>query len=311
LGQPKSIAALLARPGLLLIVSDFDGTLAEGSRDPGATRIVPLARVALRRLAGLAHRRPDRLAVAVLTGRTVADVAARVRVGGIRYLGDHGLQAGGYPRGARPERVIATVQPGYEASIAPADQLARRVPELLGNPPWLFVERKGPSVAFHVRQAEDRAAARAAVETAIATIDRELPVHELAHYRGRLVVDLRPRSAGGKAEAFARLVEELRPATIVAFGDDSSDADAFAVLRALRASGRIDGLAVAVTGPHGMPDDVRAAADVVLETPFEAARLLALTARGLKAEALAERVDRASEGPRNGASGPNDRGRGI
>ena len=32
------------RPGRLLVVSDFDGTLAEGSRDPGAAAIVPLAR---------------------------------------------------------------------------------------------------------------------------------------------------------------------------------------------------------------------------------------------------------------------------
>lgn len=297
----------------MVVVSDFDGTLAEGSRDPGATRIVPLARVALRRLAGVAEQRPERLAVAVLTGRTVADVAGRVRVGGIRYLGDHGLQAGGYPRGARPEQVSATVQPGYEASIAPAERLARRVPELLNHPGWLFVERKGPSVAFHVRQAEDRAAARAAVETAIASADRELPDHDLTHYRGRLVVDLRPRSAGGKAEAFERLVDELRPATIIAFGDDSSDADAFAVLRALRANGRLDGLAVAVTGPHGMPDDVRAAADVVLGTPFEAARWLASIARGLKAEPHVEPVDPTpSEGAQMEAlARSDDRGTGI
>lgn len=281
-GTSEGLARLLARPGLLLVVSDFDGTLAEGSRDPGATRIVPLARVALRRLAGVAIRRPERLAVVVLTGRTVADVAARVRVGGIRYLGDHGLQTGAYPRGARPERLTTTVQPGYEASIEPAEQLARRVPELLDHPAWLFVERKGPSVAFHVRQADDRAAARAAVETAIGRVDRELPDHDLEHYRGRLVVDLRPRAAGGKAEAFERLVAELRPATIIALGDDSSDADAFAILRALRTKGRIDGLAVAVTGPHGMPDDVRAAADVALGTPFEAARWLASIARSLR-----------------------------
>ena len=42
---------------------------------------------------------PDRVVVAVLTGRTVADVAARVRVGGIDYLGDHGLQLGFLRRG--------------------------------------------------------------------------------------------------------------------------------------------------------------------------------------------------------------------
>ena len=34
-----------------------------------------------------------------------------------------------------------------------------------------------------------------------------------------------------------------------------------------------------MTGPHGMPDEVRAAADVVLDTPLEAARALSALAR--------------------------------
>ena len=281
------LARLIDNPGRLLVLSDFDGTLAEGSRDPGATQIVPLARVALRALAGIAAKRPERVAVAVLTGRTAADAAARIRVGGIRYLGDHGLQTGTYPRGGRAERIATTFAAGHERSVEPAEQLARRVPELLGRPQWLFVERKGPSVAFHVRQAEDRVAARAAVEGAIATLDRELAGHDLAHYRGRLVVDLRPRTAGGKREALERLLAELRPASVVAFGDDSSDADAFAVLRAARSAGELDALAVGVTGPHGMPDDVRATADVTLATPHDAARLLAHIARTLEAETAA------------------------
>jgi trehalose-phosphatase len=290
------LTALVSRPGRLLVVSDFDGTLAEGSRDPAATRIVPLARVALRRLAGLAAGQPERLAVAVLTGRTVADAAARVRVGGIHYLGDHGLQTGSFPRRGRPERPTVAIQPGHEAAVEPAERLATRVPELLGRPSWLFVERKGPSVAFHVRQAEDRAAARAAVEAAIATVDRELPEHDLAHYRGRLVVDLRPRAAGGKRETMERLLAELEPSTVICFGDDSSDADAFRVLRAAREAGRIDGLAIGVVGPHGMPDDVRAAADLVLETPFLAARMLASIARLVERERAASGLERTTRG---------------
>ena len=279
-----AIARLAARPGRLLVVADFDGTLAEGSRDPAAAVIVPLARRALRRLARIAQVRPDRLAVAILTGRTATDVAARVRVGGITYLGDHGLQSGTFARGGDPARLRTTFRDGHEASHRPAAMLATRVPEVLGRPAWLFVERKGPSVAFHVRQAEDRGAARAAVEAAIETVDRELPPHDLTHYRGRLVVDLRPRTAGGKREAFEALLAERRPAAVVAFGDDISDADGFAILRETRRSGAIDGLAVAVTGPHGMPDEVRAAADIVLETPFLAARALAAIASVLERE---------------------------
>jgi trehalose-phosphatase len=285
--EAAMLARIVGRPGRLLIVSDFDGTLAEGSRDPGATAIVPLARVALRRLAGIAATRPNRLTVALLTGRTAADVAVRVRVGGIHYLGDHGLQVGSYPRGGRAERLTTTIQSGYEASVAPAERLASRVPDLLGRPAWLFVERKGPSVAFHVRQAEDRPAARAAVEAAIETVNRDLPEHDLAHYRGRLVVDLRPRSAGGKREALERLLVELRPSAVIAFGDDSSDADAFVALRAARVRGELIGMAIGVTGPHGMPDDVRAATDLVLEMPNEAARWLISIARALQRETAA------------------------
>ena len=279
-----AIAALAGRPGRLLIVADFDGTLAQGSRDPGAATIVPLARRALRKLARVAETRPERVAIAILTGRTSADVAARVRVGGITYLGDHGLQSGTYPRHGRPSRIVTTFRGGHEGSLEPAEILAARVPAVLGRPSWLFVERKGPSVAFHVRQADDRAAARAAVEAAIEQVDRELPPHELGHYRGRLVVDLRPRSAGGKREAFEELLARERPATVVAFGDDVSDADGFAVLRAARVAGTSGGLAVGVTGPHGMPDEVRAAADAVLDTPFDAARALSALASRLERE---------------------------
>jgi trehalose-phosphatase len=289
------VGRLASRPGRLLVVADFDGTLAVGSRDPGAAVIVPLARRALRRLATLAEARPERLAVAILTGRTAADVAGRVRVGGITYLGDHGLQTGTLRRGQRPGSIATTFRAGYEASHGPAEMLATRVPEVLGRPAWLFVERKGPSVAFHVRQADDRVAARTTVEAAIEAVGRELPPNELAHYRGRLVVDLRPRTAGGKREAFERLLAELRPATVVAFGDDLSDADGFAVLRAARDDGRIAaGLAVAVTGPHGMPDEVRAAADLVLASPQLAARALSAIATTLEREG--SRVQNARDG---------------
>ncbi len=276
------IAGLAGRPGRLLVVADFDGTLAVGSRDPRAAVIVPLAQRALRRLARIADSRPEHLTIAILTGRTVADVAARVRVGGITYLGDHGLQSGTYPRGGRANGIVTTVRTGHAASVDTAAALATRVPELLGRPAWLFVERKGPSVAFHVRQAPDPATARAQVQAAIETIDRDLPPHDLVHYRGRLVVDLRPRTAGGKREALELLLTELRPATVVAFGDDVSDADAFVALRAARAAGRTGGLAVAVTGPHGMPDEVRSAADVHLGSPREAARALSALATAME-----------------------------
>lgn len=269
-----------ARPPLL-VIADFDGTLAVGSRDPAAATIEPLAQRGLRALARIAVDRPGRVRVAILTGRLVADVAARVRVGGIEYLGDHGLEHGTLPRGARAERLRVTTDPAFDAHRDPAEALAAGVAAELGHPTWLFVERKGPSVAFHVRQANDVLAARAAVVAAITTVEVRLGVdHGLAHYRGRSVVDLRPRDAGGKREAVERLIARHRPGGIVAFGDELSDVDAFEAVHASR-PGSV-GITVAVHGAsRPAPTELLDCADLRVAGPREVGRLLNRLAGGL------------------------------
>ena len=283
-----ALDALVAARPPLLVIADFDGTLAIGSRDPALARIEPLAQRALRRLAGIAAERPDRLHIAVLTGRVVADVAARVRVGGVEYLGDHGLEHGRLPRGARAERLVVTTDPAYDVHRDPAEILAAGVAAELGDPPWLFVERKGPSVAFHVRQADDVAVARSAVVAAIATTERQLGlVHGLAHYRGRSVVDLRPRDAGGKREAVERLVVDHRPGAVIALGDEMSDIDAFEAVIAARAAhtGSVAvGLTVAVHGASRQaPSELLSLADLRLAGAHDVGRLLSGLARRLAA----------------------------
>jgi trehalose 6-phosphate phosphatase len=278
----SALAALVAARPPLLVVIDFDGTLAVGSRDPAVARIEPLAQRALRRLGGVATTRPDRLNLAVLTGRVVADVAARVRVGGVEYLGDHGLEHGRLPRGGRAERLVVATDPAYDVHRDPAEILAAGVAAELGSPRWLFVERKGPSVAFHVRQADDVPAARAAVVGAIGAVERRLGlVHGLAHYRGRSVVDLRPRDAGGKREAVERLVERHRPGAVAVLGDEMSDVDAFEAVIAARRAGPV-GVTIAVDGVgRPAPAELLAVADLRLAGAREVGRWLSALARRL------------------------------
>jgi trehalose-phosphatase len=289
ISSPAEVAtaldALAAGGGPLLVVADFDGTLAVGARDPAVAVIEPSAQRGLRALARVAADRPDRVHVAVLTGRLVTDVATRVRVGGVEYLGDHGLEHGTLARGGRAEHLRVVTDPAFDPQRHPAAILARGVSAELGGPPWLFVERKGPSVAFHVRQAEDILAARAAVVAAIATVEaREgLLDHGLAHYRGRSVVDLRPAGAGGKREAVGRLLERHRPAAIVVLGDELSDVDAFqAVIAARTAGASLTGVTVAVHGAtNAAPDELLRHADLCLGSAREVGRLLLALARRL------------------------------
>ncbi len=214
----------------------------------------------------------------------MADVAARVRVGGIEYLGDHGLQHGRLPRGGHPERIRVTTEPGFEMHADPAERLATGVADELGHPGWLFVERKGPSVAFHVRQADDVPAARAAVVAAIAAVEARdgMDDHGLEHYRGRSVVDLRPRAAGGKREAVERLLARERPGAVVVLGDELSDVDAFEAVRDARGA-RVIGCTVAVHGSdRPAPAELSAVADLHVDSARAVARFLAGLARELE-----------------------------
>lgn len=266
-----ALGHLARRP--LLVVSDFDGTLSRIVDDPWGAAILPLGRRALRTLAGLPG-----VHVAVLSGRSAADVAARVRVGGVTYLGNHGMERGFVPRGGRPERLRPHIDQAAETAVHAAEMLADRVPEIVRQQ-WLVVERKPPAVAFHYRTAPDLEAAARLVRDAVDELD---PEAMLERFAGRRVLELRPPGAVAKGEAFAALFAELRPRAVFLLGDDVSDAQAFHAFRELRQGGVTDGLAVAVQARAEVPPGVAEAADIVLGSPTEATRFLAAVARRLR-----------------------------
>ena len=279
MSAPVSVRAAVAvaaqhlqrRP--LLIVSDFDGTLSRIVDDPWGAQILPLGRRALRALAGL----PD-VHVVVLSGRSAPDVAARVRVGGVTYLGNHGMERGFVRRRGRPDRLRTTGDEASHEAIHMAERLAEELPRVVAEP-WLIVERKPPAVAFHFRTAPDLPSASSRVRAAVNALD---PQGVLERFAGRRVLELRPYGAVAKGEALTTLVEELRPKSVFMLGDDISDAMAFRALRELRARAVTDGVAVAIQARAEVPAEVLAAADIVLASPVEATRFLSAIYRELR-----------------------------
>jgi trehalose-phosphatase len=276
------LAARISAPaGRILVVTDFDGTIAEIRLEPMAATIEPAARRGLRRLARIAADRPDRLALAVLTGRAVADVAGRVGIGGVHYLGNHGIERGWLARHGRPAG-LRSDGPSDDPASASA-RLGRSVAAALGQPDWLFVEVKGGSVAFHYRQAPVAATAFSQLDAAVSSA-LESDALELERFDGRLIVELRPIGAGGKGAAVTRLLAELKPASVLAMGDDRSDAEVFDVLRVERSAGRRAALNVGVHDRHATPAEVVASADVMFREPRDAGRLLNALAVRLESE---------------------------
>ena len=262
-------AELLALPRVL-IVSDFDGTLSGLVLDPWGASMVPSARRALRRLAAAPG-----LEVVLLSGRRVSDLAARARVGGVTYLGDHGVERAAAPRGFRPASLSVQVAPADEEAARLVAALTAEVPRAVPEP-WLVVERKSAAVTFHYRTAPDPDAARRRVREAADAVD---PAAVLVRHQGRRALELRASDASDKGRAMARLLSESSPDAALMLGDDGHDALAFDALAQARREGRIAGLAVAVAGHPEVTAVVSGHADLVLGSPAEAARLLTGLAR--------------------------------
>ena len=255
--------------GRLLLASDFDGTLARFGLDPWAASIIPTAQRALRRLAS----RSD-VHVAIISGRSVPDLAKRARVGGASYHGDHGAEWATAPRGVRVAALRVEREAVDPLTVAMAERLKTEVPRLVAEP-WLVLEDKGPALTFHFRAAPDHATARERVIAAVDAVDRERLLWRVGGQRAH---ELRPVGATTKAVTLSRLIQAHQPATTLMLGDDRHDADAFDALREARDSGRTRGLAIAVAGHADVTAAVAPHADLVVRGPTETARLLRLLA---------------------------------
>ena len=190
------------RPPPLLVVADFDGTLASPSRDPAAARIEPGAQRALRRLAGIAARRPiarprrdpdrpDRAGRRVPGARRRHRVPRRPRA----PVGD-----------PRPRRASRVDRRGRRAGLRRSRHPGRGA----GAPasPTSWGARRGCSSSARGRRSRSTSARpttcrppgpRSWPPSRRSRRARTSATMAWRPYRGRSVVDLRPRGRGRQA----------------------------------------------------------------------------------------------------------------
>lgn len=238
----------LTRPAVFF---DFDGTLSDIVEDPDAAR--PVAG-AVDALAALAASCP----VAVLSGRDLADVRARVGLAGIWYAGSHGFELTG-PDGAHHQNDAAAdalpVLAGAAASLR----------ERLESIPGVVVEHKRFAVAVHYRNAaRDRVGD---VTAAVRDAGRQL---RLRVTTGREVIELRPEIDWDKGRTLHWILDRLGtgPVTPLYLGDDITDEDAFDAVADLSGAG--------IIVRHSDDGDRATAARFALDGP---ARVAEFTAR--------------------------------
>ncbi len=208
---PPPLAELVAQHPIALFL-DFDGTLVDIAETPNGIYVpVDLAR----RLETMRDRLGGRLAL--VTGRSLADIANHLGKIDVMTVGSHGAEFG---------------EAGGQ-SVALSESTQAALTTFSAQWPSLLVETKPHGMAIHYRREPD------AAQAVLSLMDDIAEREGLSVKRGKMVVEIGPAGTD-KGQAVARLMR-LTPyagAVPLFIGDDITDEDGFA--------------AVAATGGHGI-----------------------------------------------------------
>lgn len=199
-----------ARLPVLLVATDYDGTLAEIVSDPSQARPHREGLVALRALASLPQTH-----VAVISGRALKDLASLIGTpDDVHLIGSHGSEFDlAFESGLSPE------------AIELRDEILIELREIAGRVQGLSIEEKPASVAFHYRNAPETAVAE------VLSAVREGPASRTGVFTrdGKKVVELTVVPTH-KGRALERLRHHVGASGAVFLGDDVTDEDAFATM---------------------------------------------------------------------------------
>lgn len=208
---------LVSNKGLLLLL-DFDGTLVPIVKKPDAVSVSRETR----RLLGVLSRQKDRV-LAVISGRSLKDVRSRIRLPGVVYIGNHGLEMAG--KGVRrPGRsALSLVRSTGLHTLA---EMFRRIFYFW---PGVLIEDKTYTLSLHFRNLPaDR---RRVFDELIGFYRRKLRHRPIVWRKGKKVWEIRPVYGWGKGEAAGFLSKKFSSFLPIAVGDDTTDEDMFRTLK--------------------------------------------------------------------------------
>jgi trehalose-phosphatase len=200
----------LARTPVLLVASDFDGTLSPIAAEPSQATPNREAIVALHALAATPQTH-----AAVISGRSLRDLSALSGITGDVFLvGSHGSE----------------FDPDFARRMDPAlvelrEQVKQQLAGIADGKAGFLIEEKPASLAFHFRKADPEHAERAV--DAIMHGPAKLPGVHLKH--GKMVLELSVVPTD-KGKALAEIRHRVGATAAIFIGDDKSDEDGFATL---------------------------------------------------------------------------------
>jgi len=199
----------------LFLCLDFDGTLSPIAPTPDEASLPAHVSEILNKL-------KRAMPVAIISGRSLEDVRARVGIFDLIYSGNHGMEIWDGKRMVRQEA----------GDISLLEELVEKLSAAFRDMPQVIVEHKGLSASLHFRKVPPKKLAR--------VFGRFWEVTRLydAHFNissGKKVLEIRSKEAWNKGDAVTWIMEAMGEGRHPIYvGDDVTDEDAF---RALRGNG--------------------------------------------------------------------------
>jgi trehalose 6-phosphate phosphatase len=200
----------VVKPGVLCAF-DFDGTLSPIVMQPEKAYLPPDI---LRQLVELSTFAP----IAIITGRSIADIRPRLAFEPDYLVGNHGLEGvpGWEQRGTRNEEICR----GWEKMLSNALKDRKRFDE------GVRIENKQYSLSVHYRLARDHAKAQTRLSELFSGL--EPPARVIP---GKSVFSLLPQDAADKGTALEQLMNISGARSVIYVGDDITDEDVFRLKR--------------------------------------------------------------------------------
>jgi len=197
---------------------DFDGTLVPIQNNPAGCSLSTEVRSQLQKIA-----LSKSASIAILSGRSLADIRKRVRIKGIYYGGNHGLEIAGpqirftHPEAKSFKHIIDSVRQSIEKATR----------DLQG----IIVEKKNLSFTLHYRMAskENKVLVRHIFHR---TITEEFSGHAFKVIKGKQVLELAPDVLWDKGRAALFILQKFGTDYLPVYvGDDLTDEAAFKALK--------------------------------------------------------------------------------
>lgn len=193
----------------ILLFLDYDGTLTPIVKRPELAILEPQARHLLKKLS-------RKVKLCVISGRSLADIKKLIKLKGIIFAGNHGLEIDYNGR--------LFIHPSALRFRHRLDNILVTLKEKLKDIPGIFIEDKGATVSVHYRNVKNKY---------IEKIKNTFKISYGARItRGKKVFEVRPPVRWDKGMAVKKIIGLAGGNCLpIYIGDDTTDEDAFRALK--------------------------------------------------------------------------------